>query len=80
MRYRCSALAPNVRRFEMDGRAMGLGVGRGGWGVALIIGRLSRQHPRPLFRCHAPVGIQRHGKGAALAAIEQGEVCQLVDL
>ncbi len=31
MRYRCSVLAPNVRRFEMDGRAMGLGVGRGGW-------------------------------------------------
>ena len=27
MRYRCSALAPNVRRFEMDGRVMGLGVG-----------------------------------------------------
>ena len=51
MRYRCSALAPNVRRSE--GRVKGLGVGCVGWG---------KQRPQHV-QCAGRVGSIGGGEG-----------------
>ena len=83
MRYRCSALAPNVRRFE-DGRPQrwrrdrpALLGRRGGVGRGLII---PYDKPRPRLSRGAPKVFDSGSNGPALAAIQDDQLGKLGNL